>query len=91
VTDAYASVSAKYHDGGAVWGRWQAPMFVSIASPRPELAKSLKINGVKVYYFQSIAWKLIHRHAERVMGNKLSALFSICYLSSDLLPLGESP
>ncbi len=46
---------------GAVWGRWQARKLVSMAHPRPVLVKLLQINGIKLYYFQSIAWKPIAR------------------------------
>ena len=69
----------------------QAPKLCSMAGHRPVLVKLLKINDIKVYYFQPITWKRIHRHAESGIGNQLSVLFSIRYLSPDPPPPGKIP
>jgi hypothetical protein len=75
---------------GVVCSRWQAAMLLSTAHPRPILVKLLQINGIKVYYFQSIACIPISRHTESGICNELSVLFSMRYLQSDPPHLGKT-
>ena len=53
--------------------------------PRPVLVKLLKINDIKVYYFQSITWKRIPRHAES--ANRLQ---NKCPIFNSLSVIGPS-